>query len=303
MKMSADEKMKKQIVPSVAPSAGDGFDGFTDRREGSDGDDRVGDSVIQGQLVKFTNEAKWLLRSGEEVPPELEPIAVDVLRIFQKWINQAPVETRVLGAGEPVPDLEVLNEAAPKSEWRYYNNKHIGPWQFQYIVYLLDPNTMDRYTYATGTTGGGICVRDLVQKVKWMRTFRGAQVCPIVALSDVFMNTQFGGRQRPHLIVKRWIQFGGDKPALPAPSTPTPHSTTTAQPLPGMKTVEEPSLKEQMNDELPFDDSPDLNVPKAAAPFERNVAKGLAEPKKPPASSKPTITKRGVQKIAAGRGR
>ena len=292
--MSADEKMKKQIVPSVAPSAGDGFDGFTDRREGSDGDDRVGDSVIQGQLVKFTNEAKWLLRSGEEVPPELEPIAVDVLRIFQKWINQAPVETRVLWAGEPVPDLEVLNEAAPKSEWRYYNNKHIGPWQFQYIVYLLDPNTMDRYTYATGTTGGGICVRDLVQKVKWMRTFRGAQVCPIVALSDVFMNTQFGGRQRPHLIVKRWILLGGDGRALSAPMEPSPkfidgvqenvENKPAIQSPPqsdaGVRTVEPPSYSEELGDEIPSNGSAgkgDRNTGSRAPTVRTATAKSAAK--------------------------
>src|SRR5262249_15176323 len=65
------------------------------------------------------------------------------------------------------------------------------------------------YTFATGTIGGGMCVRDLVEKTRWIRQFRGAKVYPVVALSDTFMKTRFGGRQRPHFLIKRWITFGG----------------------------------------------------------------------------------------------
>jgi hypothetical protein len=87
-----------------------------------------------------------------------------------------------------------------------------------------------------------------------MRKFRGGQVCPVVTLSNTFMNTKFGGRQRPHLVIKRWIALGGGEQPLPAPEA--------AAGAPGVTTVEEPSLAEQMDDEIPpFDDPPDI-VPK-----------------------------------------
>jgi hypothetical protein len=196
---------------------GDGFEGYESGTEG--GDQRQAGSVIQGVLLKFSNEAQWTV-VGQRMPEGIELIAVGIARIVQKWLKELPEETRVLGPGEKFPDLEELNNAAPRSEWTEdLNGKPRGPWQRQHIVYLLDPATMDRYSFPTGTVGGAICVRELVDKTKWMRRYRGRDVCPVVTLSAVFMNTRFGGRQRPHLVIKRWIELGGDgEKALPAPT-------------------------------------------------------------------------------------
>jgi hypothetical protein len=119
-----------------------------------------------------------------------------------------------------------------------------------------------------------------------MRKSRGEKVCAVVTLSDTFMNTQFGGRQRPHFIVQRWVRLGGgEQPALAAPEPPS---------LPGLEVVAEPTMSEQMKDEIEddFDDSPDINAPKPAAVSVQ-----------PTSAVKPPITKKGVQKIAGGRGR
>jgi hypothetical protein len=75
--------------------------------------------------------------------------------------------------------------------------------------------------------------------------------------SDIFMNTRWGGRQRPHFIIKRWIAFE-DQQVLPATPPkalpPTVEATldtfatgTKARP----KTVSEPSAGEEMNDSIP----------------------------------------------------
>jgi hypothetical protein len=222
-------------VTKTAPRE-DGFEGFEDRVEGDDRPE--GGSVIQGTVVKFTNEATWVTRDEEELPPDRELIATDIIRVVQKWINQLPVETTVLEAGQKFPDLEALNEAAPKTEWAEGpDGKPRGPWQAQYIVHLLDPKTMDRFSYATGTTGGGIAVRDLRDKVQWMRRLRGQNIYPVVTLSDKFMKTRFGGRQRPHFVIVRWIALGGDN--------------VTALPAPPLREVESPKLAEDLNDEIP----------------------------------------------------
>jgi hypothetical protein len=246
------------MAPKGPPTV-DGFDGFTDEVEGAreDGQSAPG-NVVKGSLIRFTNEAAYELRDGYEMP-KVELIVVDVLRVLQKWKDRSPVgKPRILQPGEKIPDIEALNNVCPKSEWGTdFNGKPKGPWQFQHVVYLLDPATMDRYTFPTSTVGGAIAVRDIVEKTKWMRKFRGAQVYPLVELADIFMNTKFGGRQRPHFVVKRWVQLGDDKPALAAPQpNATPAIEITAEPfkdaaLPGMmKTVNEPSRAEQMGDEV-----------------------------------------------------
>ena len=114
---------------------------------------------------------------------------------------------------------------------------------------------MDHYSYPTGTTGGAIAVRDLVDKTKWMRRFRGTHVYPVVSLSDTFMKTRFGGRQRPNFLIKRWVSLGPDEKMLPAPNIapqqPAAEKPAEAAAQTDLPTVEEPSLNEQMNDEIP----------------------------------------------------
>jgi hypothetical protein len=268
---------------------------------GADDDDgrQISGSIIRGGKLKFSNEAVWLVHD-EEVPPEREHIMVDVLRVVQKWVDQLPVEVRILDPGEKVPNVKALNDACPKSEWRKdFNGNLVGPWQFSYVVYLITTESLDKFTFPTGTAAGSVAVNEIVDKVKMMRGLRGLHVCPVVTLSDTFFPTRFGGRQRPHFDVQRWVQIGGDTPALPAPH-PISTMEALAEPaktelLPGIKTVTEPTLSEQMGDEIPFNDSPDPNVPVA------KMEPKVTPPHKPAAQSQ--MTKKGVQKLAGSRGR
>jgi hypothetical protein len=248
----------------------DGFEGYEDQIEGDDR--QQGGGIIQGAVIKFTNDSVWVTRDGQELSPDLELIAVDLARVVQKWKDKVPVETRVLGPGEKFPDIEALNDATPRAEWtKDPNDKPRGPWQAQHIVYLLNPATMDKYSFPTGTTGGAICVRELVDKCRWMRRYRGGHVYPVVTLSDTFMNTKFGGRQRPHFLIKRWVSMGADEKMLPASESATltesekPGTdllgTATAEKPPeppptqaGAQTVEPPTLAEELNDPIPSDE-------------------------------------------------
>jgi len=61
------------------------------------------------------------------------------------------------------------------------------------------------------------------------------------------MNTRFGGRQRPHFEIKRFVALGG-------PGTP---AATIEDPVEAMKllkpqTVEAPSAKEATGDSIPY---------------------------------------------------
>jgi hypothetical protein len=136
---------------------------------------------------------------------------------------------------------------------------------------------MQRYTWPTGTVGGDICVREFRDKVKWMRRFRSERVYAIVTLGDKFMPTRWGGRQRPELLIKRWVLLGPDGTALPAPSAASPALPPTVSAVSsanagvtsptiapkgsektlvvksGVRIVEEPSLSEQTGgDSVPW---------------------------------------------------
>jgi hypothetical protein len=241
--------MSNEVTRPEKSQALDGFDGYEDRYEGNN--EEYAGGIIQGALVKFTNEIEWVA-NGEALPADLELVAVDVLRVVQRWKDKTPIETIVLEPHQRIPDLDAMNEEIPKSEWvEDPSGKPRGPWQLQRLVYLLNSATMDRYTYVTGTTGGEIAIRELTDKTKWCRRFRGAHVHPVVTLSDCFMKTRFGGRQRPNFVIKRWIDLSGDGRALPAPAENTPKPPVLEQGMPE-RIVKEPNLAEQMNDELPF---------------------------------------------------
>jgi hypothetical protein len=78
-----------------------------------------------------------------------------------------------------------------------------------------------------------------------MRRFRGQHVFPVVSLSDTFWPTRFGGRQRPHLEIKRWVMLDGGGNALPAPEQPKLSDQ-------GVQEVKPPTAKEATDDEVPF---------------------------------------------------
>ena len=242
--------MSNQLMKTQAAVV-DGFQGYEDGIEGHERPANAG--LIQGTLLKFSNEAKWVTRDDDEISSDLKLIAVDVQRVVQKWQDGQPIETKILEPGEKFPDLDILNADVPQSEWvEAPDGKKRGPWQAQHILYLLDPLTMDRFTFPTGTVGGRIAIGDLRDKLVWMRRTSGPNVFPVVTLSDKHMNTRFGGRQRPDFKVVEWTRLGGgggeELAALPAPAA--------APPL-------QPSLADDFNDELPGDLAPPKKSAKA----------------------------------------
>jgi hypothetical protein len=85
-----------------------------------------------------------------------------------------------------------------------------GPWQFAYILYLIDPKTLAPFTFITSTAGGGQAIRNLRTATKLARRIRGPHVFPRVRLADEFMKTAFGGRQRPCFDIVGYEVLGGE---------------------------------------------------------------------------------------------
>jgi hypothetical protein len=208
----------------ITPQQLDGFDTFEDTVEGEE--ERGGTGLIQGDRIKFDNQAQWVFaRDNTKLPPGLELLVWDILRVVQKWPVEPgpPIEERVLGAGEKIPDLNKLNAEAPKEEWRMGPNGQMqGPYQFQFVVYLLHEVTAARFTWCSGTTGAKICLKDLTERARFMRQYHNKRIHAVVSLTDTFMPTRFGGRQRPAFDYKRWVPIGGEQATLPAADKPAP---------------------------------------------------------------------------------
>jgi hypothetical protein len=264
------------------------IDNFAGWEDGVEGDDRPeGAGIIQGTLIKFTNEGKWPTRDGDELPTDLELVAANVNRVVQKWSDGQPVETIILEPHQKFPDIEELNEKVPKKEWvEGPDGQPRGPWQAQHILYLLDTGPMDKYTFPTGTTGGRIAIGELRDKLVWMRRLRGPSVHPVITLADKFMNTKWGGRQRPHFKIVRWVSLGGEGgqvEALPPPP-PLAAGEPAKSELP-LKEVKEPTIQEDMNDDLP-DDLKAEPIPKTAPPHS-TARRDLKKPAKTSAKKPP----------------
>ena len=236
-----------ELVTSTA-LAPDGIDGHNDE---VDGQETKQSSLFRGTRIKFGKTAEWEIKGGETIDSKTRLILIDVARIVTKWgSDKKPVETIVLGPGEKFPDISAWNDKLPHTEWVMGLNGLRGPWQSQQIVYFLDPRSMAQFHWPDGTTGGSIAISEAVDSIRAMRRFRPG-AAPVVELSSKFMNTKFGGRQRPSFVIHSWISLPGKEPqqpaALPAPAAPAVTGESIA-----LDAVEPVSLSEEMDDAIPF---------------------------------------------------
>jgi hypothetical protein len=119
--------IENKKLPTTIPVV-DGFSGYDDRTEGEDRPQ--GGGIIKGMLVKFTNDATWIDTNENALPADLELVVIDVIRLTQKWIDQKPVETRILAPGEKFPDIGPFSAAHRQVLPRARTTSYVGPrWE------------------------------------------------------------------------------------------------------------------------------------------------------------------------------
>ena len=225
-----------------APKWSDGFDD-------DDGCDDEG--IIKGMRLKFGNDNAWVDRDGNLFAKDRELVAYEVKKAVQTWPpGGGKPKSRILGPGEPFPNIEKLNAEAPKSEWREAFGTMKGPNENVYVVYLFDQKKGKIFTYLTKTVGGFRAVRELKDEVRRIRMLEGDNRYPVVTLTDTFMKTGYGGRQRPEFNIVRYTPIGGHSQAEPLPGEP---KTGGGQAMPLLEEPE-PKPEEPKKPEPPFDD-------------------------------------------------
>jgi hypothetical protein len=211
---------------------------------GSDGFDQPGDQsdhTIIGPIEKFV-DGDWTT-GGLPSDYKRRLVAVENDVVIRRWRENRVIETI---REKPLPDIDLLNQAVPQSEWEDLNGDPRPPYERAHVVYLLDLDTCERSTFISPTKGAAIAVSRLKDKVFWMRKMRNNNtIVPQVELAWAPFPTKYGLRKRPDFKVVGWIDLSGGG-SLPPPSAPK--QLPPAQP----KKVEEPSLKEDLNDDLPF---------------------------------------------------
>ena len=256
-------ELAEKLKSTTASVDLDGFDGYTDEcayeSEDQDQDRFTSGRVIQGTRINFTKAGIWVDASKQPLPDNLQLIVHSVARVVQKWgHDNMPAEPPIiLGPNERWPDVDAMNERCPKTEWRMYFDKLIGPYQRQKIVFLWDPVTMNKYSWPTSSNSGMACVSDLAEKIALMRQFKKVKAIPIVKLSSRLWSKRYG-TPGPDLIVAHWIAKDKDG-ALLAVTEPTaisaPKLTTIQESLDafaGVKTVDPPTGKEATDDEIKY---------------------------------------------------
>ena len=232
------------------------------------GDDAGGSSggASFGIKLKFTKEARWVDPDDNDVKGPL--LAIDVVNRVHKWPGDGggPLETITLKPGEDWPDIHALNEAC-RDEWFEKFGKMVGPWAGEHVVLFVDyPTTMTAYWWPspTATIGACVAVCTLIKQTKLMRQLKQQQVHPLVEPTHTFMNTAYGGHERPMLKVINWVVLGGSGGGVLPPTNSAPLVDGTSNPVPSasspvqsgaplaMQIVTPPTLKEELADEIPF---------------------------------------------------
>jgi hypothetical protein len=203
---------------------------------------------IQGTILKC-NDGRWEDTTG--ITPSGPLLVMAMTRYLRCWHKQQWQDTVGETADEPLPDPDELNSQIPKEEWEPgLDGQPRPPWARYFATYLLDPTTGEVWTHINSTFGARIAFERLQSKFKYMRALRGLNVVPLVELTSAPMKTKFGEKLRPEFRVVEWRDLGGtgEAPLLDKPHGAEQKPRAT---LPGKKAAE-PSVKEELNDSIPW---------------------------------------------------
>jgi hypothetical protein len=208
------------------------------------------DRVIIGTHLKFT-DGVWS-ENEIKVPAGTRFLALSTHKVLERWQNYRVIQTIWEKPLQPLPDVKELNSKIPQNTWDLdRNGDPRAPWQLTFVVYLLAPTTCEKFTFANSTVGARIGTETLQDCVAWMRRLRGANVVPEVELCSKTFPTKHGRKPRPEFKIVDWHLLGKGGDANTA-ALPGGHSGNGGeQPaLPGLTSVQPPSLKEELNDSI-----------------------------------------------------
>jgi hypothetical protein len=164
-------------------------------------------------LLAKCNDGQW--RDGDGLPLPSKVLVFGIDRVLRCWgADNDLLDYEVEQSGQPLPDVDELNNKIPEEEWGTdLNNNPRPPWERCWRVLLLDLETASVYTFINGTTGARIAAERLEDRIRWMREIRGTAVVPIIQLDSRPMKTRFGTKMRPEFTVLEWRERSAEHAA------------------------------------------------------------------------------------------
>ena len=183
------------------------------------------------KMLKYV-KGKWIDSEGVEYPMGSKFVAhcVGYTKAWVKFKNREFVEKHLyrVGLGEVPPERDQLDDN-DQSKWSIgISGFPSDPWVQQSLLPLED-DAGDILVFIASSFGGRRAIADLVRAYSQRTKRTNVSEQPIILLKDTIMNTKrFGAVQRPFLEIVGWDNGEGNpKPA-------------------------QESLKDEMNDEIPF---------------------------------------------------
>jgi hypothetical protein len=189
-------------------------------------DDPEAERMLPGVLLRFIDGVWVCGKEKEPVALGTTFIATAIRAGWQFWEG-----------GKPTNFVSVIDGHYPRREELGYLDKdawELGPggpsdpWQNSRHLSLVDPVSLEEFTFVTTTAGGRSEVDALWQQVLRARWTRPGAL-PVIRLESKKMKTRYGEKPKPGLKVVGW-RFPGEAP----PKTP------------------ELPKGSDMNDEIPF---------------------------------------------------
>jgi hypothetical protein len=191
--------------------------------------------TIRGRILKF---ADWRWSAGREAAPidsGKRLMALATVALWVRWENGRPVEHRLRELGRALPERDELGHT-DENQWEdTLDGRRQDPWQNTRLVYLVDPDTAEAFTFSTSSFGGRSAVSDLGDQIMRMRTVHPDAV-PLVELQAQEMPTKFGRKSKPLFKVIGWKTSAGEAPEQPIVE----------------RQIAPPTRAQEMDDEIPF---------------------------------------------------
>jgi len=157
----------------------------------------------------------------EIIPPIPFPrlVALATAAAWVRWKDGKPVEARVREPKKKLAERDELDDT-DEAHWdKGPDGKPRDPWQNTRLVYLVDPNTAEAFTFSTSSFGGREAVINLGDQVARMRVAH-PNITPVVSLEAAPMITRFGKKSKPVFRIVDWKATGNEVPELPPNGEP-----------------------------------------------------------------------------------
>jgi hypothetical protein len=162
--------------------------------------------VIRGSIITFA-DWHWTVRGDSAHIDGRKLVAIGTQALWQKWEGGKPGPYILREPDKQLPERDELGDT-DKAEWeKGPDGQPKDPWSNTRLVYLIDADTAELFTFSTSSWGGRSAVSELGDQITRMRCGRPDAV-PLVELCASPMITRFGRKSKPHLKVIDWRNTG-----------------------------------------------------------------------------------------------